>query len=317
MKIDTQFNDQLIQYEIPLRLGAKKISDNIFSKLTLNQKKAIDLYSLEGFYQNTLAEKKNAITNFFLKNDIKLEHLQLNKTFLNASDCKKIYEPEILFDIECAIFSLANYSFNEKNKINSNFFYDNITIPTSGTLKIKVAPNKEKLSDLASQLNLQQTLPLIRLDGNRQFELFELVGFLKLLNPNVLDKIEYIEEPFKNFYDLYTFKKYFNIKIAIDESLINFQNDLEKLPNNSPLVLKPALYGISRSYQLIENAYKLNHYVIISSTYQPASTMLPLIFLAEFSNNLAKKNLYHGLDTFKFLPKSYQNAPILSAFSLY
>jgi O-succinylbenzoate synthase len=187
-------------------------------------------------------------------------------------------------------------------------------------VKIKITPHRQALSELCDVLNkksIEGELPLLRFDGNRQFEIADLLYFLNNLNDSVVNKIEYIEEPFKIFYDLYIFQKIFKLKIAIDESLIYFQENLDLLPPQTPIVLKPALYGISKSFELISKAQQLGHFIIVSSTYQPSSQFFPLLWLAHYADSFSKTPHFHGLDTLNFLPDPYINSQVLNSLSIY
>ena len=303
MKVNITFTDQEILYTKPIRIGKKELTKNIFSKVNLDNKKSIDIYTLAGFYESSLRDKKNGLLNFFSREDLNLENIQ------------DLYHPEILFDIETCLLTLKPLP--PLKKIKTNAFYDGKLFVENSCSKIKISPSIDALKELAIMLNNSAVLPKIRLDGNRQFELEQLILFLNLLNTNVIEAIEYIEEPFKNYYDLYSFQHFYKVKIAIDESLKYFVHHLDKIPVASPLILKPALFGIAKSYEIIKAASLFNHSVIISSTYQPSSSMFSLLYLADYSNSFHAKELFHGLDTLKFLPASYQDDQVLNALSLF
>jgi O-succinylbenzoate synthase len=216
------------------------------------------------------------------------------------------------------LFPFIHYSIPENTKVLSHSF-ELDKLDHTQCIKIKISPEKNKLQSLAKLLNekaINSTLPILRFDGNRKFELTDLIFFLNIINVTVINKIEYIEEPFKNFYDIFSFNHQFKIPIAIDESLSYYAGQLELLPKNMPIILKPALFGISKSFEIIRSASQFGHNVIVSSTYQPSSTFIPMLALAHYSDSFHLNPLFHGLDTLSFLPISYQNNQVLSSLSI-
>jgi hypothetical protein len=318
MKLTASFRDQEITYLKPIKLPNKELASNIFSRLTLipdDQSKRppfIDIFGLLGFYCTTLAEKKTAIIHFFSAYDLNFNDLKMDLPFFNTTSTGDLQiSGEILFDIECALFNTQ-----EDFKIHTNAFGISEINNNVSCVKIKISPELPMQTELAIILNkksIEGELPLLRFDGNRKFELDQLLDFLNLLNDSVLKRIEYIEEPFINFYDLYSFRMISKIKIAIDESFFYYQNSLQCLPSKSFLILKPALFGISRSYALIKEASLLGHSIIISSTYQPASTFMPLLALATYSDSFKTAPLIHGLDTLSFIPDTYKTSQVLNS----
>lgn len=320
MKISVSFKDTEITYSKPIKLPKGDLAKNIFSEVTLigEQDHLIDIFALPGFYQTSLEMKKKTLANFFQNNDLNFDNILLEKPFFNAANENSVINPEILFDIECALFPFINYPLTEDKKVLSHAF-ELEKLKEAQCLKLKISPDQKYLNFLAEALNEQaknSTLPKLRFDGNRKFELNELVSFLNKLNEKVIYKIEYIEEPFKNFYDQNSFQHQYKIPIAIDESLPYFANQLELLPKNIPIVLKPALFGISKSFELIRRGCQLGHSVIISATYQPTSTFIPLLALANYSDSFHSGPLFHGLDTLSFLPLSYINSRALNSLSI-
>lgn len=320
MKILTTFHDSTIVYTKPITLPHCELASNCFCQIDFSgtDTSPIDIYSLPDFYQITLPEKKMIIKDFFNLGDFDFSKIILDLPYFNTITLEKPLAKEIIFDVECALFQFIKYPFPENLIIHTNSFGMN-NFTEAKCVKIKISPDKDTQKNLASILNEQAkkiSMPLLRFDGNQKFELSDLIFFLNLLDEKVLNAIEYIEEPFKNFYDIYLFQKLYNIKIGIDESLLYFLDKLDKLPKNTPIILKPALYGISKSFELIKKASLLGHPVIISSTYQPASTFPPLLALANYSDKLNKFPLFHGLDTLNFMPPQYQNSRILNSLSI-
>lgn len=320
MKIRPHFYDLEIFYQTPIKLPERELTSNIFSKISFPETdlKPLEIFTLPGFYQTTLDEKKTALNLFFETHVFHFDKVLYDAPFFNAVENEIILNGETIFDIECVLFPFINYPVPENLIIRTNAFWLN-NFPEAKCVKIKISTDKVLQKELATALNdksKEGVMPFLRFDGNRKFELDDLISFLNLLDESVIRAIEYIEEPFKNFYDIYSFQKNHFIKIGIDESLVYFLNHLEKLPTHSPIILKPALYGISKSFDLIKKASLLGHSAIISSTYQPASSFAPLMLLAHYSDTLSERPLFHGLDTLKFLPKAYQNDQIINSLSI-
>lgn len=133
---------------------------------------------------------------------------------------------------------------------------------------------------------------IYRLDGNKRFEIDELIAFEKTLKNNINDqaflKIDYIEEPFKNFYDSFLFKKRSELTVAIDESFINYMSSSDLI---FPAVIKPSLIGISPVISWLRSHE--DNRAIISSSFEHPSVMLALSFIAR-----QRPNEFHGLENF-------------------
>jgi O-succinylbenzoate synthase len=175
-------------------------------------------------------------------------------------------------------------------------------------LKIKIRPQLNNLNEtielIKSLLKIKPDI-LLRLDGNGLFEIKELILYIEKCErdcgPSLFSAIQYIEGPLKNDYDYYSFKQIYSYPIAMDESLEVYKNQLQQLrkfPDGLNLILKPSLFGISKSFEILNCASLFHHNIVISSAYETATSIRPLLYLAALN-----PNTYHGFDTLKFLPK--------------
>lgn len=327
MKIKLVFKTSNFAYTAPITVLKSSLNKNevlnvsIFKDDKLINK--LDLSVLPKFHQYNLAQWKYTLDNFFNNNSLNLLQVNLEKAFFNmVENCpENVFDGELLFIIESVLFLVIEHCLPEVlNQINKNIkinaLYSNSlkmdSIPEC--LKIKISPDSKNLDQTIKLLkNLLKNRPdiRIRLDGNRQFELVDLTNYIEQLEkacgPLLFPAIEYLEEPLKNLYDIHIFNQIYSYKIALDESLWVYKNQLSlfgKLSVGTYLILKPILFGISKSYEIVNYASQFNHKVIISSAYEPASAIRPLLFLAALN-----PNNHHGFDTLKFLPK---NLSILS-----
>ena len=279
----------------------------------------LDLTVLPKLHQYNLNQWKYTLENFFNNNSLNLNQVRLEKPLFNMVENlpANIFEGELLFIIESVLFLVIEHCLpealnpisNKNIKINALYSNDLKMDSLPECIKIKIGPTPKNLSQTIELLkNFLNSKPSIRirLDGNRQFELLELTNYMEQLEkacgPLLFSAIEYLEEPLKNLYDIHIFKQIYSYKIALDESLFTYRNKLHllgKLSEGTYLILKPILFGISKSYEITGHASLFNLNVVISSAYEPASALRPLLFLAA----LNPKSL-HGFDTLKFLPNN-------------
>jgi hypothetical protein len=321
VKIKLVFKTSNFAYTAPITVLKSSFSKNkalnvsIFKNDQLINK--IDLTVLPKFHQYNLTQWKYTLENFFNNNSLNLLHVSLEKPLFNMVENRpeNFFEGELLFIIESILFLVIEHCVPEvlnpvNNRIKINALYSKSikmdSIPEC--IKIKISPDTQNLDQTIELLNnLFKNKPdiRIRLDGNRQFELLELTNYIEQLEkscgPILFSAIEFLEEPFKNLYDVHIFNQIYSYKIALDESLLTYKNQLTllgKLSVGTYLILKPILFGISKSYEILVHASQLNQNVVISSAYEPATAIRPLLFLAALS-----PSNHHGFDTLKFLPK--------------
>lgn len=312
MKLRLDFSIFDFSYTFPIQVKNHYILENqiLSVDIYLNDFhiKKIDFTNLFNFHNYTLIEWKKTLENFFIDEDFFLDEIILEKPFFNMIKTSKVIKGELLFIIESVLFSIIEKKSPEtlahikKSPIKLNALYNpsshyDILKNIPECIKIKIRPTKSNFNstfEIINSLLAVKSDILFRFDGNQTFEVFELLDFLS--NVNIpLKNIMYLEEPLKNFNELSAFEKNNSISYALDESVLAFIENIYKLPKNHPIILKPSLIGISKCFEILKNRKKN---IIISSTYETISAMNPMIYLAA-----ALPDSYHGLDTFKFLPK--------------
>ena len=174
----------------------------------------------------------------------------------------------------------------------------------------------------------------VRADANRAWDeegVLEFVAALERIDPDVIDRIEFIEEPLqrvgefsqqvKALEELY---KITGIRYALDESIAelaemndyNFASTADAIREAfvsqgrafgcSALVLKPALLGIELSMQLARMAHsELGIGAVFSSSFDSGIGLAYASFLASISDGLPSANTLnkypHGLGSFGML----------------
>jgi hypothetical protein len=279
----------------------------------------IDFTALLHFHHHAIDDSKIVLDQFFGTQEISLASISLDMPFFNMIKSPlPFWEGEELFVIESVLFSiiekLSPVSLSRINcrSIKCNQLYSKMDSKTPSCLKIKIRPTEESLEETKNIVGpMMKTNPEVsfRLDGNRSFDLLQLLNFMKSLEnfcgPDFFNSVEYLEEPLKNHAEYPEFSKLRPYPEALDETIIDAlknKNDLNEIPKTAHLILKPSLIGISKCFELMSRSAETGHKIIISSCYETYSAIRPLLFLAA-SSPLA----YHGLDTLKFLPKPLVN----------
>ena len=319
MKLELTLSFVPFQYKIPIIVQSHTLIENVLLSVSIFHKKnflsKIELTSLPKFHMYDLTEWKFILENFFQENDFNLENIKLDQAFFNMISplSNELFEGELLYVIESVLFKVIEVckpevlSFIDKKPIKTNgLFSQGLKMDSlPECLKIKIRPTTKNLletSDLLNKLFKLNPKIFFRFDGNQSFDLNELLSYFQQLQKNcelpLVKLIEYIEEPFKNASESHLFHQYFKIPIAIDESLIIYKENLNLLPKKTNLILKPSLFGISKSFKILGLAKKLQLKIVISSSYETSSAISPLLYLAALS-----PDTYHGFDTLKFLPK--------------
>ena len=292
-----------LRYDFPLPVRGKIIETNRFLKVTVLENDYF-ISILPGFHDPSLAEIDFKLKHFFSHYELHFDQIDFTKKFFNLITQEdaflKSVKTTILFNIEAVLLGmiktthphlipnfepLKNDLYNETN---DHSFYK-----LSNCLKIKIAPNSvKKTIHSINEIFKENPTTLYRLDGNRRFELDEMIIFEQHLKDSLLPgaflRIDYLEEPFKNFYDSFLFNKRSLLKLAIDESFINYIN---YPPLNFPAVIKPSLIGISPVYSWLR--FHQESRAIISSSFEHPTILLSLNFLASL-----RPSEFHGLENF-------------------
>jgi len=218
--------------------------------------------------------------------------------------------PALLFGLEQIIFSVNENKFFNDNEVKS--------LKTNGLVGIKsideTLDHVEKLNKIGfdtiklkiGRSNFQEDYVIIkkldkifsrkiklRLDNNSGWELSEAKEYIEELSEF---NIEYIEQPVESTKELLALANSSKIKIAVDESLNNYQEALHFIESGAIdfFVLKPTIrIGLNESIRIIELANSEGINIIISSAFETAIGRNILLYLASQVNHA----LAHGLNT--------------------
>lgn len=299
-----------LPYLSPVPVRKKVFTQNDFLKVDIDHQ-AFYLSSLPGFHELSLKEIDFKVKKFLGLYEINLKNLDFSKRFFNTinsphDDFLDSIQGEMLFHVESILFGLikkdaetpmVNTLYTKAKSLEEN--------AKSPCIKIKIRPTEESLLStllILSSIHKDNPSCSFRLDGNRCFELRELLEFTssldKKLEREALLKIDYLEEPLKNFYETRAFHSFSPIPIALDESFLNFlshPSSLEHLPKAWPVVIKPSFIGISPVYKWLSDPSRSKRRAILSSSFEHPSIMPALFFLAKTADSQGFKE-FHGLE---------------------
>jgi hypothetical protein len=304
--IDIKTSFETLKYRAPIPVRGIVIDSNRFLKVRVLEK---DYYLsvLPGLHNVTLEELDFKVKYFFSHYDLDFKSIDFSVKFFNLIHLKDTFldsiKEETLFNIEAILLGIIktthphlfshdaiaiNFLYNDKD--GAEFYLD------ADCIKIKTAPGKvDHAIKTINELYKINPEMIYRLDGNKRFELDELIEFEHALKNGIssvaFSKIDYIEEPFKNFYDTTIFTKRSHLIIAIDESYKNYMGSQDLF---YPAVIKPSLIGISPVYSWLGS--HMDNRGIISSSFEHPTVLVSLHFLASL-----RPNEFHGLEN--FLPK--------------
>lgn len=306
-----------LEYSEPIVVNQKTLSSNRLLRVTLDHSISLDLSALADFHHYNLEEWRYTLDQFFKENAIDYHSISLSLPYFNMiKDPTMTLQGELLFVVESVLFALIEKnapsllfsSHNHTIKINGLYNKNVSPINVPECLKIKISPTSESLIEtysLMTEMLLVNPEILFRLDGNRRFELHELIVFMSEIEKNcgieIKNSIEYLEEPLKNKAEYTQFNQVSPYPLALDESMSGFLLNLDllkELPPDTTLILKPSLFGISKCFEIIQKCRELGLCCVISSTYESKSAIRPLLYLA-----LQSPFTYHGFDTLKYLPE--------------
>ncbi len=167
------------------------------------------------------------------------------------------------------------------------------------TVKLKVgrgsvAIDVDRVRMARAELGNDVTL---RLDANRSWDLSAATMFCREIRDC---NVEYTEEPLKEVIRLPELCERSDIRVALDESLMNLSPDsLRSFPGLAALILKPTLLGgIARTIRFSQRANQLQLATIISASVESS---LGLAMLANLAAACGTAGAAHGLDTAKWL----------------
>lgn len=312
---DISFEDFNLPLKTPIVIGANTLRSRtgILIKLTSNTHSGIgEISPLPGLHQETVEEVKNQlkrIVDGLL--DIEIYPIAL------LNDLSLF--PSVKFGLEAAIVDLffqvegvdllsdwfGNQPVKTYNSSLITLYNENWRIQLAEalkdhrhTLKVKVGREElqieiEKIKQIQSQLPSQAT---IRFDANQEWTVFECLSFLEQLKAHDIE-YEYIEEPLR---DLSQYKELFrvsNIRIALDESVMEYLDSDSYFSQIVALVVKPTNYGgVLDFLQLVRlSKAKGNPRIVISDTFQSSVGRSFLTKLASYFPDVA-----HGLGTDRY-----------------
>lgn len=312
MKLKLRFESFDFQYKKPIPVKKWYVRYNqalvVYASADGKEEAVIHLTSLPHFHDYNILEWKFALEDFFSSEDLNFNHIELSSPFFNTTNARSYNESELLFVIESVLFAFIEKNFIAalasipKTDIKINGLYSKELgleeIPEC--LKIKIRPGDEKIFDtiqLMKDLVEKKSTIRFRLDGNRTFDLVQMIQLAHQLEKNhLLHLVEYIEEPFKNFSDIYQFQKISSIPLALDESVVPFIDRPDQFPDFF-FILKPSLVGLSTCFKLAKH---FGNKIIISSSFELPTCFRSFLYLAALN-----PDQYHGLDTLKYLPNKY------------
>nr|BDT28375.1 o-succinylbenzoate synthase [Bacteriovorax sp. HI3] len=299
--MDVKLSFETLSYTKPVPVRGKVISKNRFLKVTLLERDYF-ISVLPGFHESSLEELSLKIKRFFTSYSLNFSAIDFDKKFFNLVGSDTFLDSlkaEALFNIEAILLGMIRTThpqlFSHEEILINDLYRPGDELEkfkNSQCVKIKIDHNLLATRNLL--IELHQTNPELkfRLDGNRQFELNEMIEFYQILKTHIPERafynIDYIEEPFKNFYDTLVFEKRAEIPVAIDES---FEQLAARPELPWPAVIKPSLFGISFVSFWLRNHPE--NRAVISSSFEHPTIMEGLYFLAR------KRSMeFHGLSHF-------------------
>lgn len=288
-----------LNYRSPLSVRGIFIHQNDFLVLS-NQEKKLFLSTLPAFHQSSLEEIKYMLEHTLMKvsKDNFTKPLEWSKKAFGfiPSDIKLnslCSSSELLFYLENALFYFSNEA-KENYQVKSNALsslrdgqkqFDSEVVKIKFTANESIEGLREKLLD---SLFINPAIKF-RIDANRTFELRELLKLQESLLKDIpLMNFDYFEEALKNNNEIIDYKNHSLIEYALDESFHHSPEWCLKYFTDLPIILKPSLLGISKTFYYLEN-YKDTRF-IISSSYEHTSALCALEFLASL-----RPNEFHGL----------------------
>ncbi len=291
------------KYRSPVPVRGKIVDSNRFLKVHLLEQDFF-ISVLPGLHEATLEEINFKIKYFFSHYNLDFKSIDFGTKFFNLIHTSDAFldsiKEETLFNIEAILLGLIRTTHPHlfsHDSIAINLLYNDKDGPEfyldADCIKIKIAPaSVDHTINIINELYKLNPEMIYRLDGNRRFEFQELIDFEAALKMGIssvaFSKIDYIEEPFKNFYDTFLFTKKSHLMIAIDESYKIYMGS-ETL--EFPAVIKPSLIGISPVYSWLR--LHVENRGIISSSFEHPSVMVGLQFLASL-----RPNEFHGLENY-------------------
>jgi hypothetical protein len=304
-KFSVALNREFHIYQTPVPVRQLVLKGNLFTHLkvvsVLDKHAEIFISALPELHVYSDLEIAVCVKKIIEESEIDFDHIQFDVLAFNMIQLKEEIHPEVIYHLESILFLLLN-------KPTVSVLENGLYSPTKKIedysqiecLKIKINPKMSPMTFSTLINDLIKINPAIRfrLDGNQSFDgefLFKWLSLVLKTSPQLKKKIDYIEEPFKNFADMWWATKIPDYTFAIDESVLPFfkAQKLSELPKKCPWIIKPSLFGISPVIKLLKDFPEQR--IIISSSFEQSNHKSILSFLASY-----RPQEFHGLTTVSF-----------------
>ncbi|MDF1544846.1 MAG: o-succinylbenzoate synthase [bacterium] len=175
------------------------------------------------------------------------------------------------------------------------------------SLKLKLG-RKSQAEEIKLVRQLIDHVPptvLIRLDCNRTWSSEQLIEFLDRID---MTRIEYLEEPLREFSQYAELPKNVTFPLALDESLVSMSPDeLTRIDRLRALVLKPTLLGFVRTLRLARAAQEMGIGCTLSSSLESS---VGTTMLAHLASALSTGRHAAGLGTVSWFDDDLLENPV-------
>jgi O-succinylbenzoate synthase len=244
----------------------------------------------------------------FSKETLQQAQTQTIKLLCNELNQDGDLYPSVHFALDCILQNIPITQSSKQQTQTCLLQGDNSAVLTQykqlnkpNLIKLKVARQtiKEDIM-LFNALTSMNPNVLIRCDANQAWKKDQAIEFFTGINTQSID---YIEEPTTSAQHNLQLAKYFNIQLALDETLQQPDFVYEHHDCYKALVLKPTLIGSLARLQYFINIAKRYHLqVSISSSFESPVALQQLKYLA--SHWSQEVQVSTGLDTLKFFKPS-------------
>lgn len=288
------------EFTTPIKVAGVTNNSKLFLEGNIDQV-PFELSLLPGLHQESFEQAKNDVEKVlpFLRHTD--GELKLEKEFFGLISHPTLH-PSAMFALESWLFKRAKLEhqapWNLAVPYNALLLTPSLSRLESArsegktSFKVKIARG-ESANDILKVLQALKAHESLRLDGNRMLTPHALTEYLAPLKAH-WHQIEYIEEPFANFHALMSWDH--PLPLAIDESLPQLL--LQQQHSIKYIVLKPALYGFSKSISVIKNMHQAGVTTTLSSSFEGEIGLGAIRALSSLQNSLKPNPA--GLDTLSF-----------------
>ena len=287
---------QHLFYSKPIRVIDELLYEREIATFTIlidENKYYAELSPLVGFHQNELNSTVEIYNQQLDGKDFELDVSAINLTSPLFNLCnlpqKVLQNISLLYAVEQSLFqflledkdTLKQFS-PTKEIASAELLTDTNSRPTAHTIKIKIRPNETDIF-LSDKKNY-------RLDGNRSFSVKQINTFFDSQN---IKSIEFIEDPLTNRDDYIIFNS--PVPLALDENLVW---GLEQHIPFDYAIIKPSIFAISRTLEIMDECHQKQVTPIISSSYEGSDVHKLLKIISTYKNRSA---LPQGLSPQSFI----------------